>query len=362
MQWMTDLTSGKLKANWILTILAILASGVALTVSITDDDGDGKKDAIHINVGSGKTTTAKVDTADPGRAPDKTITVQAGAPEAIGDANDHDDLRTENPPGVTPKDAEAIREQQDAFAVNDGIPTVTPLAAPTQKGCISRFVVNASTRRGVAPRWIVLHYTVSPNRAGWSDVNNVVALFDRPSFQASSNYVLDREAHCAYIVRESDKAWTQAAANPFSISFEIINSGKEGSLISGPGRTKLISIIRGISKRWNIPIRAGKVGPNCTVGTSGIITHARLGRCAGGHVDVNPYEGEVAGIIKSAKPLVCGTKCKRARDLRERHSATHRSLKRSNCSYDHPRAAKCKTWVARNRAIHAAAKKEGIKL
>jgi N-acetyl-anhydromuramyl-L-alanine amidase AmpD len=64
----------------------------------------------------------------------------------------------------------------------------------------------------------VLHYTVSPNRVGWSDVNAVVAEFANPAFQASSNYVIDGEGHCAYIVRESDKAWTQAAANPFAIS------------------------------------------------------------------------------------------------------------------------------------------------
>jgi N-acetyl-anhydromuramyl-L-alanine amidase AmpD len=95
------------------------------------------------------------------------------------------------------------------------------------QGCATRFVRNQSGRGGIRPQWQVWHYTVSHNVPGWADVNSVVALFDRASSQASSNFVIDAEGHCAYIVPIEAKAWTQAAGNPFSISYEIVDYGNE---------------------------------------------------------------------------------------------------------------------------------------
>jgi hypothetical protein len=181
---------------------------------------------------------------------------------------------------------------------------VQPAAAPSQRGCVSHFVVNYSTRRGVAPREIVLHETVSRDVAGWADVNAITALFNSPRSQASSNYVIDREAHCAYIVRESDKAWTQAAGNPWSISFEIINpaSSAAPNLIGGPGRRLLLGIIVDISKRWDIPLRRGAVS-SCVPSRAGIIDHFQWGQCGGGHVDTTPFRKAVDSIVVDARRL-----------------------------------------------------------
>jgi peptidoglycan hydrolase-like protein with peptidoglycan-binding domain len=159
-------------------------------------------------------------------------------------------------------------------------------------------VQNFSSRRGVPPRIFVLHYTVSANRPGWSDVYAVSSLFDRPAFSASSNYVIDNEGHCAYIVRESDKAWTQAAANPFSISAEIINTGHEPTLAAKAGLEKLGLVIDDAAKRWDIPLQEGLVR-GCVVVRPGIVDHHSLGACGGGHFDITPYS--VPQVIAAAR-------------------------------------------------------------
>lgn len=256
-------------------------------------------------------TIVATSTQGPEQAPSVTITVKGPghstatvtAPQSVVKqaADDlHAGLRTETPAGVPSAELDAGREQQEALAADDQLPIVTPLAAPSQRGCVSRFVQNYSTRRGVTPRLFVLHYTVSPNRPGWDDVNAIVSLFNRPAFAASSSYVIDREAHCAYIVRESDKPWTQAAFNPVSISVEIINSGRERNLIDGPGRAKLVQVMADSMRRWKIPARQGAIA-GATVIRSGIVDHVTLGAGGGGHNDVNPYRAEIPGLIADVK-------------------------------------------------------------
>ena len=200
----------------------------------------------------------------------------------------HDDSRSEDPPGVSSAEIDAGQQQQEKLAATDQLPVVSPLAAPSQRGCVSRFVQNYSSRRGVRPRIFVLHYTVSPNRPGWGDVNAVVSLFDTASFQASSNYVVDNEGNCAYIVRESDKAWTQAGFNPLAISVEVINTGSEATYAGTKGLAKLGLIVSDATKRWGIPLQRGATS-GCTVTRPGIVDHASLGDCGGNHGDIRPY-------------------------------------------------------------------------
>lgn len=232
-----------------------------------------------------------------------TITVPA-APLAQAQrdgAGDHGGSRDEAPDGVPGDELRAGQRQQDDLAQRDDLPIVTPLAAPTQAGCRSRFVRNYSSRRGVRPRIFVLHYTVSPNRPGRGDVDTITGLFNTPSFAASSNYVVDDEGNCDYIVRESDKSWTQATFNPVSISVEIIATGREGRLTGPAGLTKLGRIVSDSTRRWGIPLRAGAVS-GCTVTRSGIVTHQMLGSCGGGHVDISPYAmGPVIAAAKAAR-------------------------------------------------------------
>lgn len=267
-----------------LRVIAVLATIAAAVGAI----------AVLLNGDAGKPTpttiTIHVDGRDSDTRPDDPLPVPKAAVDQAQqtELGNHDGLKTETPPGVPAEVIEVGREQQDRLAERDDLPVVTPLAAPSQRGCRSTFVVNHSSRRGVRPRLFVVHYTVSPNRAGWSDVNGVVALFNRPSFAASSNYVIDGEGHCAYIVRESDKAWTQATFNPVAISIEVINSGRETRLADDPGLRKIGLVISDATRRWGIPLQRGAVS-GCTVTRPGIVDHATLGQCGGGHVDIRPY-------------------------------------------------------------------------
>lgn len=222
--------------------------------------------------------------------------------EAVDEAKqalaDHANARDEAPPGVSAAALNAAKRQQERLAFNDQLPIVTPLAAPEQRGCQTRLVRNYSSRQGVAPGAIVLHYTVSPNVKGWADNNSVLTVFDRAAFQASSNYIIDNEGHCYYIVRESDKAWTQAGANPYSVSIEVVNTGHEPTYAGIAGKHKLAMVISDIAYRWKIPIRQGLVR-NCLLVRRGIVDHASLGKCGGGHHDIRPYS--VAKVIQAVK-------------------------------------------------------------
>jgi hypothetical protein len=225
--------------------------------------------------------------------PHGTTTRTLEVPAAVAHAaelalDDHQGARNETPAGAPPATLEAAREQQDRLAATDQLPIVTPLAAPEQRGCVTHLVVNYSTRRGVRPRVFVLHYTVSANRPGWDDVNAVVHEFDTPAFQASSNYVIDNEGNCAYIVRESDKAWTQAALNPVAISVEVINTGHEATYAGTAGLAKVALVVSDALKRWDIPVQLGAVS-NGVVTRAGIVDHGMLGVAGGGHHDIAPF-------------------------------------------------------------------------
>lgn len=227
------------------------------------------------------------------------VPAPAGVIADAGDLGDHTNARDETPPGLPEPLADSQREAVEDSAGTDNLPAVAPLASPEQAGCSTRLVSNFSSRGGVAPRQVWIHYTVSRNIAGTSDVNAIVNLFDRPSFQASSHYVYDFEGNCALIVRESDKAWTQAAGNPWAISFEVIAMGNETHFVQGDARAKLGRIIKQIGKRWSIPLVRGAVNSNCSPGRAGIVQHADGGACAGGHHDIQPFP--LHPIIRAAQ-------------------------------------------------------------
>lgn len=282
-----------MKFSWrqVLAALVALVATVSITIAVTDYGPDHPPDkprsTVTITVGSAR---GPVQVTAPAAA-----VRQAAKSEIAG----HVGARDETPEGMSNAQVERSIEKQDEAAQSDQLPLVSPLAAPQQRGCVSNFVVNFSSRRGVAPRWIVIHYTVSHNLAGWGDVNAIVALFNRPAFQASSSYVYDYEGNCAYIVRESDKPWTQAAANPWSISFEVVAFGNEGRFVTGQPLAKLGGIIRDIAVRWKIPLRHGGTSSSCTPTAAGVMQHADFGVCGGGHHDIQPYD--LAPIIAAAQ-------------------------------------------------------------
>lgn len=251
-----------------------------------------------------ETLTVNVDGLDAGRAPDRTVKVptavmQQAAPTA------EDQLR--KPPAATPD--EQLQEAQKAADVIRRTQEPLPTAGATAgfAGCRTSFVRNQSSRRGVRPQWQVLHYTVSPNRAGWSDVNAIVALADRTSSQISMTFVIDSEGHCAYTVPVEAKPWTQAAGNPFSVSYEIIATGKERVYLAPAGMAKLRSVTREVSKRTHIPLRRGSTN-GCAPGRSGFLQHRDFGICGGGHYDVEPFNATaIISALSRGGKLVTAT-------------------------------------------------------
>jgi hypothetical protein len=269
-----------------ISVLVIVAIIVALTIN----PQDGSRPAPRPNIELGGPGHKEVP------APPAPVQAQSAAGVA-----DHQGEKDETPEGVPAKEIEQGREQQDKLAQSDQLPIVTPDAAPQQRGCTTRLVRNFSSRRGVRPRILVAHYTVSRNRPGWSDVWAVVGLFDQAPFQASSTDVIDAEGHCAYIVRESDKAWTQATFNPVSLSIEFVAYGDEGQLAPA-ALAKGGGVFAQEAHRWSIPLQLGKVS-GCTVVRPGIVDHSMLGSCGGGHHDIRPFGGDVSDAMRLA-PLI----------------------------------------------------------
>jgi hypothetical protein len=278
------------RSPWRLAVLACAILAVALT---------GCGDKHHPKTPAPAVVTVKVDGLDAGKTPDRTVTVpKAAVTQAAPKVED--DLQSETPAG-----APAAVLDDAAQAAEKIARTQTPLstAGATQgfTGCRTSFVRNQSSRRGVRPQVQVLHYTVSPNRPGWSDVDAIVALFDRASFQASSNFVIDSEGHCAYIVPIEAKAWTQSAGNPFSVSYEIVATGKEARYLEPAGMEKLKAVVAEVARRTGIPLRKGAVS-GCVPTRTGIIDHTSWGLCGGGHSDIGPFS-----VDQVISELVAGT-------------------------------------------------------
>jgi N-acetylmuramoyl-L-alanine amidase len=331
----------------IVAIIALLLGGTGLTIALVDDDGDGRADGVKIvktkvNEQAGGLPASDVEVPAP--------VVAAAAPLV------ENQLRDESPAEAPPGEVQAVRDQvEQVKRERDPLPTAG--ASAGFRGCTTKFVSNQSSRRGVRPIYQVLHYTVSPNRPGWSDVNAIIALFDRASSQASSHFIIDREGNCAYIVPITSKSWTQAAGNPLAVSYEIINSGRESSFMDTAGYAKLKSVAAQVRARTGIPTTAG----NVAFGKPGVVQHKDGGLAWGGHVDITPFSKEQ--VIKVIGTPSCGKNCRRARDLRKRNVATHKSLRARRCAPPaRTRSSRCRFYHRRHAAIHAAAKREGIRL
>lgn len=319
-------------------LAVVLAAGV--TIAVVDNGPDhepGKpRRSVTITLGGPQPGVQKVVVS-------KTA-LQAAKP---GEADEQ--LRDESPPVLPAAQLQSRDQQLAKFRTADHLPSHFPASAPQQRGCVTRLVRNYSSRHGVRPRVFVLHYTVSANRPGWSDVDAIVGLFNNAGVSASSNYVVDAEGHCAYIVREVDKAWTQAAANPFSISVEVVNTGGERTYAGSAGLAKLGTIISDSTKRWNIPLRRGLVS-GCRVVRSGVVDHHSLGACGGGHFDISP-PFSVDAVLQAAKKARA-PKTTKSQRWAQRHVAVHRSLSTSCRTKRQSAGRTCRTLRTRNRAYH----------
>lgn len=260
----------------LVIFLLLLFVGGTVTLGVIDANDDGSPDTVQV----------KVNTARGDAQPTRTIEAPAeGVRKAAGGLEQ--DLESSQLPFKPATDSQLERTAKVQANVKP-----LPEAGAVQgfDGCVTRILpVNYSSRNGARASEFVLHYTVSFNVFGWGDVNSIVALFSNAARQASSNFVIDSEGHCAYIVPIEAKAWTQAGGNPWSISVEVIAFGNEPAYLGDAGWAKLRSVARQVHNRTGIPLRRGAVSSSCTPIRSGIVQHKDFGLCGGGHVDITPF-------------------------------------------------------------------------
>jgi hypothetical protein len=271
---------------WWMGLVALLVAlagfGVTLTQS-TDNSTPGK---------TTKTVTLHFDKSGASGVQTGTATIPAPVQQQLAPVLESG-LKDQTPTGMSQEQINAaIKAAEGIKKTLPGLPTGG--ATVEVPGCRTEFINSYSSRHGVRPTIFTLHLTVSRNVPGWSDVNAIVNLFAHE--EASSNFVLDGEGHCAYIVPIEQKAWTQAAGNPFSISVEVIDTGTESVYLQPAGMRQLRVIARFVNKQAGIPIRLGQVSSSCTPVRSGFVQHFDWGICGGGHVDIRPFP--VPQIVK----------------------------------------------------------------
>lgn len=304
----------------LVAILTALATAIAAFVLALSNDGTT---TVRPGPPAATNVTVHVDGIDPDHQANQTITVPAPA-VAQARAALESDLRNESPPEAVQAAPGQLAAVQDTAAHVKQTQEPLPVAGATQgfPGCRTSFVRNQSSRNGVRPIWFVIHYTVSPNRPGWSDVNAVVALFNTTSAQASSHFVIDAEGNCAYIVPIESKAWTEAAGNSLGVSVEVINSGSEASFMASPGYARLRQVTLEVHRRTGIPLTRGSVYPS----RPGIVQHKDGGLPWGGHVDITPYSIDQVVNIITAPVITTQDRraCRKVHAYRQRPAAARR--------------------------------------
>jgi hypothetical protein len=332
----------------VVAALSIAALVVAIDAGINDNEGEQGQATPASNQ-----VTVKVNEEKGDGAPTTTLKVPKPVVTAVQSSLESG-LRDETPSGTTPDQVDAIQKAADKIKAT--LPPL-PTAGATQgvPGCRTEFVANQSSRLGVRPTQFWLHYTVSHNIAGWADVNAIVKLFDTPSFQASSNFVLDGEGNCAYIVPIENKAWAQAGANRFAISFEIIDYGNESTYLPPAGMKKLQSVLQVLSQRTGIPLVRGAVS-NCTPVKSGIVHHYDGGICAGGHHDIQPFN-----IDTVVKQIAAGARPSK-KTVWVRHRLAVHNTYTQKCKHAYQRQRRpvtCASLRSQARKLDALIKREG---
>lgn len=258
------------KLSILAALIAVLATVVAIAVS-SSDSGHG----------------APVVTAQAKNGPTVEVPKPVYDQATKGDLGHHENLRDESM--ATPQNLK--HNDAKASPLTPRIEGAVPLASPNQAGCLTRQISrNFSYRTGVRPTIIVIHYTVSRNVFGWNDVNAIFVWFSNSAASASSNFVVDGEGHCIYLVPEAYKAWAQAGLNSATAcSIETIDMGDEARLLStAAGEKQMGRMVRDCAKRWHIPLRRGSTS-GCNVTRSGVVDHKQLGLCGGGHHDIGKF-------------------------------------------------------------------------
>lgn len=284
----------------VAVLTALIAIGVTITIVQPDSTPSHPKPGktIHVTLGGPKVTSlgkTKVTTIPLAPEAQKILNAQK-AENAAGDtAAAESKLNAPNPSPQAVAKAKSVQPSGQP-----AIPAHVPLASAYQPGCKTAFVRNYSFRHGAPIDLGVIHWTGSPITGGPAGGLSTVSWFDQIAAQASSSYVTDQAGRCWYTVPETLKAWTQAAANPWSVSVEIVNPGVLPLFRTAAAEEAVVKLMIGWHHRWGIPYRYGRVNSNCVPVVSGFLAHRDLGPCGGGHPDVG-IPSVVTQLIARAK-------------------------------------------------------------
>lgn len=288
-------------ARIVAAALAAVLASIAVVVTITDDDQDGRPDRIDVTINI--PTVATVDGPDRGLAPDTVVTADRDQVKAIADSDSElragADLRS-TPSDVPHADARAGQKQADQVADADPLPPQAGLgAAESAPGCRTANVSNQSSREGTRPIGIGVHYPVARNIPGLADMNSLISWLDNPAAKVSYHRIYDWDANCALTVPETRKAWAIAGFNRLTVNYSMMGRGAaDGKFATVAGLRKMATDMARTAERWDIPIRHGRVS-GCTIVVTGIIEHGDAGACGGGHVDITPWS--IDAVIAQVK-------------------------------------------------------------
>lgn len=199
-----------------------------------------------------------------------------------GNADVHEDMADEKPPGVTVGTSQALQQQAAQ------IPTATPIppAGAQIYSCKRNFKVNRAPRRpGAKVTLFNVHWGVVPgNDRGLAIMGR---LFNNPNFKANSTFGLSPTGKCEQWAAFSDAPWTQLTFNQISESVEIAAMGneprswwmKQPIIKDGILAALIIDRLRarGLPLRWVDPVDCGP--------KSGWTDHEHL-ECGNNHCDV----------------------------------------------------------------------------
>lgn len=342
-------------------VLAALAAGAGLGVVI-DDDGHGHR-TITVSVGKRDAiavpTTIAVDGPDKDAKADDTVKLSPEArATAAGFAIAPRDLTADTPTAVP------LSGSGDLGPIAKLAP---PFAADEVAGCRTRFLRNNWSYRvaGAKVSLLWLHYTAGPDKPNTrAEVDGLSAYGNNPSTRASWHINLDKDGNCDYNVPFRYKAWTEGNANSTGIGVEVHGTGT-APYLRPAGYRRLARIYLAVKRAYGIPLRLGAVS-SCTPTRSGIVTHWMGGACSGGHYDIKPLA--IEAIIRELRKYVaeaeCSSRCQRAKALRAKHRRTHERFVKNRCNRPKGivRHGYCDTLRARNKAVHAAARRERISL
>lgn len=257
------------RVRFLVAILVAVLASAGITLAVTDTDNNGTPDTVTFKDSKGHSIVA---------SKEKVQKAKLDAPNAAEHAGEKKET-------ISPATQQKLSTQAKKGTSGSNSPTpIAQGATFTQEGCRTIPVSNYSSRGSLRPGIGVAHYTVQRNVAGWSDVLAIVSLFNNPRYQASSNYIVDREGHCAYIVSEAAKAWTQGNMNSSTAcSIEMVGDRNDNGYV-GAGLAKSALIFKSCFKRWGIPVRRGATS-GCNITRTGLVDHNELS-CGNDHNDI----------------------------------------------------------------------------